>query len=622
MATSKNSLQELLNTVPKTITPKTLQTTVEKKVIGNGYTRLTILESADPQLDMGTWISENMDMVTAAYDENKNLLFRGFKPLDDKAVFPAIVQQVSGSELLDYTEPSTPRTQVGQKVYTSTEFPNEEYIVQHNEHSYSNHWPLRIFFYCDIPAEQGGQTPVCDSRAVYKLISEPVRKQFEQKNVMYVRNFSEELDISWEHFFQTSDKEKVAEYCKEKHIELEWKGSEELRTRQRSQSVLAHPVSGEKVWFNQAHLFHVTNLRDEVAGFLIDNYGEENLPRNAYYGDGSSIAKETLEEIKAAYSQAMFSFEWKAGDLIMLDNVLYSHGRNPYQGKRSILVAMTDEYPSRKQATATGAIDQKQVSHSRKQTASHYLNKLSSQTDEAVLKYKLALANRMMAAFNLEEGGISGHISLKVPGRENAFWVNPFGMLSEEVTPANLIMVDEQGTVLSGDHPVNVAGFCIHATIHKMYPHIHCIVHTHSPWGTVFSTLDRQLLPLDQNCCMFFGNHALFREYNGPVNDAEDAVKLAQTLNGQSAVILANHGAITCGDNIETAVMYMVALERAFRLNIIAMQTGEYKLIDDDVARMTKEWIANPIGFSIEFEALQRKVERMYPELLNYKPRQ
>lgn len=622
MATSKNSLQGLLNTVPKTITPNALHATVEKKLIGNGYTKLTILESADPQLELGKWISENMDKVAAAYEENKNLLFRGFKPLDAKAVFPAIVKQVSGSELLDYTEPSTPRTQVGQKVYTSTEFPEEEYIVQHNEHSYSNHWPLRIFFYCDIPAAEGGQTPICDSRAVYKLISEPVRKQFEEKHVMYVRNFSEELDISWEHFFQTSDKEKVAAYCSQKHIELEWKGNDELRTRQRSQAVLSHPVSDEKVWFNQAHLFHVTNLREEVAEFLLENYGEEHLPRNAYYGDGSRIAKDTLDEIKAAYSQAMLTFEWQAGDLIMLDNVLYSHGRNPYKGKRSILVAMTDEYPPTQPGAAAQpeAIDQKQVSNSRKQTAAHYLNKLNGQTDEAMLRYKLAIANRMMAAFNLEEGGISGHISLKVPDRENAFWVNPFGVLSEEVTPGNLIMVNEEGTVLSGDHPVNVAGFCIHATIHKMYPHIHCIVHTHSPWGTVFSALDRHILPLDQNCCMFFENHALFREYNGPVNDAADAVKLAQVLDGKNAAVLANHGAITCGENIETAIMYMVAIERAFRLNIIAAQTGNYKLIDEDVARMTKEWIANPIGFSIEFEALQRKVERLYPELLNYKP--
>jgi ribulose-5-phosphate 4-epimerase/fuculose-1-phosphate aldolase/alpha-ketoglutarate-dependent taurine dioxygenase len=621
MNDNKKSLQGLLGTKPKTVAVQVLNGDVEKKYFSNAYTKLTVLEAKDPSLELEKWITEHRDLVNAAFDENRNLLFRGFRPIDGKAAFPGVVKQLSGSELLDYTEPSTPRTQVGQKVYTSTEFPEEEYIVQHNEHSYSNHWPLKIFFYCSIPAAEGGQTPICDSRAVYNLIGDGVKKKFEEKNVMYVRNFTEELDISWQHFFQSSDKAQVAEYAKKKNIQLQWKDNDELRTSQQTQSVLTHPQTGEKVWFNQAHLFHVSNLREEVSTFLLENYGEEHLPRNSYYGDGSSISNETLNEIKAAYAKASLTFEWQEGDLIMLDNILYSHGRNPYKGKRSILVAMTDEYPSREAHNGANgkSVEQKQVSNSRKETAAYYLDKLNKETDHDTLKYKLAVANRMMSAFGLDEGGISGHISFKVPGRENAFWVNPFGILTEEVTPANLIMVDEEGKVLEGDHPVNVAGFCIHATIHKMYPHIHCIVHTHSPWNTVFSTLDKPILPLDQNCCMFFENHSLFREFNGPVNDVEDAGKLAKTIDGKSAVILSNHGVITCGENIETAIMYMIALERALRLNVLAMQTGKYKVIEDDVARATKDWISNPIGFAIEFEALQRKTERMYPELNNYK---
>lgn len=621
MNDTKKSLQGLLGTKPKTVAVQALNGDVEKKYFSNAYTKLTVLEAKDPSLELEKWITEHQELVNATFEENKNLLFRGFKPIDGKSAFPGVVKQLSGSELLDYTEPSTPRTQVGQKVYTSTEFPEEEYIVQHNEHSYSNHWPLKIFFYCSIPAAEGGQTPICDSRAVYNLIGDAAKKKFEEKNVMYVRNFTEELDISWQHFFQTSDKAQVAEYANKKNIQLQWKDNDELRTSQQTQSVLTHPQTGEKVWFNQAHLFHVSNLREEVSAFLLENYGEEHLPRNSYYGDGSSISNETLDEIKAAYAKASLTFEWQEGDLIMLDNILYSHGRNPYKGKRSILVAMTDEYPSREPGNGANgkAVEQKQVSNSRKETAAYYLDKLNKETDHDVLKYKLAIANRMMSAFGLDEGGISGHISFKVPGKENAFWVNPFGVLTEEVTPANLIMVNEEGNVLEGDHPVNVAGFCIHATIHKMYPHIHCIVHTHSPWNTVFSTLDTPILPLDQNCCMFFENHSLFREFNGPVNDVEDADKLAKTIDGKSAVILSNHGAITCGESIETAIMYMIALERALRINVLAMQMGKYKVIEDDVARATKDWISNPIGFAIEFEALQNKIERMYPELNNYK---
>ncbi|HEY0067748.1 MAG TPA: class II aldolase/adducin family protein [Flavisolibacter sp.] len=619
MALNKNSLAGLMGTTPKVVTSKARTEAVEKKRLGNEYTQITVLESGSPELELEKWIGANKELVDKTFREDRIILFRGFKPLAKKSLFSEVVRQLSGSELLEYTEPSTPRTQLEEKIYSSTEFPEEQFIVQHNEHSYSNHWPLKVFFYCETPAAQGGQTPVCDSRAVYRLLRPETVRKFEENGVLYVRNFSEEMDISWQQFFQTEDKDRVRAYCQEKNIRPEWKDNGELRTSQPAQSSFVHPELGEKVWFNQAHLFHYTNLNREVYEFLLENYGEENLPRNAYYGNGNAIEDETLEEIRAAYDKAMLAFDWQEGDLIMIDNMLYSHGRTPFKGKRSILVAMTDEYPQAAPAAGEPLVGQKQVSGSRKNTAEHFIGKMEAENTESALKYKLAIAYRIMAALNLEEGGISGHISLKVPGSSNQFWVNPFGLLSEEVTPDNLILVNEEGQVLSGDHPVNVAGFCIHAIIHKMYPGVHCIVHTHAPWGTAFAALDSLIEPVDQNCCMFFENHSLYREFNGPVNDVDDSMKLAKALDGRSAVILANHGALTCGESVETAVMYMVALERACRLNIIARQAGNYKLVSDDVARMTKEWIANPIGFKIEFDALQRKMERTYPDLINYK---
>lgn len=617
---TKNSLQGLMNTTPKAYTSPTQTEEVEKKNIGNKYTNITVLEAKNHELDLSKWITKNIDFVEKTFNDNRIILFRGFKPLDTKSHFSDIAQKMSNSNLLDYTEPSTPRTQLEEKIYSSTEFPQEQYIAQHNEHSYSNHWPLKIFFYCETPSQQGGQTPICDSRSVYKLINPATIKKFENSGVLYVRNFSEEMDISWKDFFQTDDKEKVYEYCKQKNIQVEWKDNEQVRMQQLSQATLVHPELGDKVWFNQAHLFHYTNLNVEVYKLLLETYGEENLPRNAYYGDGSLIDNNTLKEIREAYKKTMVIFDWQKGDLIMLDNILYAHGRYPFTGERKILVAMAEEYSENVNTREKGVVVEQQfVSHSRKKTAEHFIEKLRVENSPALLKYKLAIANRIMATEHLEEGGISGHISLKVPDSSNLFWVNPFGLLSEEVTPDNLILVNDQGEVVEGSHSVNVAGFCIHATIHKMYPEINCIVHTHSPWGTVFSALDNFLEPIDQNCCMFFENHALYKEYNGPVNDVEDSMKLAKALNGKNAIILANHGTITCGESIETAVMYMVAIERAFRINSIAKQTGKFNIIDKEVACTTRDWIANPIGFKIEFDALMRKVERIYPELMEYK---
>jgi ribulose-5-phosphate 4-epimerase/fuculose-1-phosphate aldolase len=261
------------------------------------------------------------------------------------------------------------------------------------------------------------------------------------------------------------------------------------------------------------------------------------------------------------------------------------------------------------------------VNQVRNTTASHFVSQSSANDDVEMLKYKLAAAYRIMVTENLDEGGISGHISMRVPGYTDRFWVNPFGKLAEEVTPENLVMVDHAGNVIEGDYPVNVAGFCIHEAIHRMHPEVKCAVHTHSPYGTLFSATGRKIEPLDQNCCMFFENHAIYDRYEGPVNDEDDAQRIAEAINGVDTVILKNHGTITCGTDIESAVMRMVAVERAYRLNILSTNLKNLALVDDETAAMTREWIGNGIGLSIEFNALLRKVERIYPDFKEFKPK-
>lgn len=583
--------------------------------------RIVSFQSKAPGQKLTDWAQQNHKWVDEVFDRHGAILFRGFAVDDD--AFYRFARQFS-RELMDYSEPSTPRTKLADKIYTSTEYPSEQVIPMHNEHSYSNHWPQRIWFNCSVPAARGGQSPLCDSRKVYEKISPAVREQFARKGVMYVRNFGKELDLPWQQVFGSEEKAAVEAHCRKAGIAFEWKENDNLRTRQVCQAVLPHPRTGEMLWFNQAHLFHLTNLDPDVRQFLMDRYGEANLPRNTYYGDGSPIPDAVLAEIREAYRQTQLVFDWQASDVVMLDNMLYAHGRNPFEGKRRVLVAMADPYTSHWQPAKPAAGDppegQQAVVKARKQTAQHFIRNHAAAQSPEEIKYRLAASYRIMVAEGLDEGGISGHITARVPGQPDRFWVNPFGLLAEEVTPQNLIMVDHSGNVLEGDYPVNVAGFCIHAAIHQARPDVHCVVHTHSPWGTLFSSLDKYIEPIDQNCCIFFEDHALYTQYNGPVNDPEDALQLAKTLGDKQAIILANHGTITCGDSIESAAMRMVAIERAFRLNILAMQTGTLKLVSPEIARLTREWVGNPMGFAIEFNALLRKAERLYPDLKAGKP--
>ena len=99
-------------------------------------------------------------------------------------------------------------------------------------------------------------------------------------------------------------------------------------------------MTGEWVWFNQAHLFHASALGEESRQGLLSTLGEENLPRNVYYGDGSPIPDEDLDIIREIYNQQKRVFPWQKGDITMIDNLLMAHGRNPYIGERKIIVAM------------------------------------------------------------------------------------------------------------------------------------------------------------------------------------------------------------------------------------------------------------------------------------------
>jgi hypothetical protein len=105
-------------------------------------------------------------------------------------------------------------------------------------------------------------------------------------------------------------------------------------------AIAKHPKTGESVFFNQLQLHHISCLDLDIRQSMLSVFGEENLPRNVYYGDGSPIEDSVMEEVGAVYEKAKISFPWQQGDVLMLDNMLAAHGRNPYAGDRKILVAM------------------------------------------------------------------------------------------------------------------------------------------------------------------------------------------------------------------------------------------------------------------------------------------
>jgi alpha-ketoglutarate-dependent taurine dioxygenase len=298
------------------------------------------VEAALPGLQLTRWLGDRRTQTRADLDRYGAVLFRGFA-VPDADAFGAAARAIS-PELLDYLERAAPRTEVADGVFTSTEFAADQWIPLHHEMSYSHNWPWLVYFYCDVPAACGGATPLASERAVFGRIPAEIRERFQRGGVRYVRNFGAELDLPWQEVFQTADRSVVEAYCRQSGTDFEWTGSDGLRTSAVRQAVARHPRTGERVWFNHAHLFHMSNMPPEVAEALLSDVGEHGLPRNAFYGDGEPIPNEVITLIGDLYRDAAVSFPWHRGDVLVVDNYLAVHGREPFTGDRRILVAMSD----------------------------------------------------------------------------------------------------------------------------------------------------------------------------------------------------------------------------------------------------------------------------------------
>jgi alpha-ketoglutarate-dependent taurine dioxygenase len=290
-------------------------------------------------VDLLDWARNNLDLIEARLLEHGAILLRDFQ-IESVEVFERFAK-IFDPRLLDYTEPSSPRSEVRQNIYTSTEYPASEWIRLHNEMSYLGVWPHKLFFFCLQPASQGGATPLAFSRVVYDLIDPKIRRRFIEKRVMYVRNFGDGLDLSWQRVFKTEERSEVERHCRAAAIDFEWVGEDRLRTRQIHQAVIRHPRTKDVVWFNQAHAFHASSLDPAVRESLLAEKRKQDLPRNAYYGDGTPIEDSVIAEILEAYRTAAVTFEWRRGDLLVAENMLVAHGRAPFSGARKVLVAMS-----------------------------------------------------------------------------------------------------------------------------------------------------------------------------------------------------------------------------------------------------------------------------------------
>lgn len=241
--------------------------------------------------------------------------------------------------------------------------------------------------------------------------------------------------------------------------------------------------------------------------------------------------------------------------------------------------------------------------------------------DEQTLRRQLAAVYRLVAHFRMTDL-IFTHISLRVPGPEHHFLINPYGLLFEEITASSLVKVGLDGQPV--DDPgakVNPAGFVIHSAIHRARDDAHCVLHTHSRAGCAVAALDEGLLPVNQMSLEFYERVA-YHDYEGIALNLDEQQRLVADLGHHHALILRNHGLLTVGETAARAFLRMFYLDRACEIQLAAAAAGPLRFPSTGVCEYTARQFegtvvgdyGDPEGMDLAWEALLRLLDRVAPD--------
>jgi len=231
-------------------------------------------------------------------------------------------------------------------------------------------------------------------------------------------------------------------------------------------------------------------------------------------------------------------------------------------------------------------------------------------------KQRLAASFRLFSRFGFDEG-VAGHITARDPQHSDCFWVNPFGVHFGQIRVSDLLLVDDKGEVLEGHYPVNTAAFAIHSRVHAARPEVVAAAHAHSMYGKSWAALGRPLDPITQDACAFYEDHAVFEDYTGVVYQTSEGDRIAQTLGRSKAIILRNHGLLTVGESVESAVWWFIAMDRSCHAQLLAEAAGKPIRIAHEHAVVARKQVGNEVGGWFQFQPLFNMISHAEPDLFD-----
>ena len=318
---------------------------------------------------LSAWLEANRDWVTEQLHQVGALLFRGFgvRGVDDVEVVARAIEPGLQNEYLG----SSPRVALSKSgyVFSASELPDFYPLPAHNEMSFTAKPPSRLFFACTIAPGKYGETPLVDFRAVYRDLDPALRERWARKGLRIIRNYSGPGETrkdffelkKWTEMFNTRDRAVVEATCAREGFQAVWKDNDRLALISHHQPVRSHPVTGEPVWFNHIHNFHLDAghleyfqvlkrrpslrhlrywaLARALSAWKRRTVAAEDQAMHATFADGSEIPSAEVDAVIRAIWKNLVITPWQQGDVVVIDNASTGHGRLPYEGPREVVVS-------------------------------------------------------------------------------------------------------------------------------------------------------------------------------------------------------------------------------------------------------------------------------------------
>jgi len=293
--------------------------------------------SVDADGDWLRWIAEQRAELAALLLRHGAVLITGL-PIRTAADL-ARVRSALGYRPAECREQFAARRELGDGVSTAPESASDREQCLHHEQGYGVEVPRIVLMACLVAAQTGGAMLLGDTRAALRRLPADLQQRFRSEGWVLKRNFRPRLGLPWSLAFGAQTPEEVERYCADGSIDWQWRRDGVLHVTQRRAAIVDHPITGDPCWFNDVAFFSQWSIDRAERDVLLGAFGQDGLPFNTYFGGGDLLGEDAYVRIVEAYKAVQRRIEWHAGDLLVLDNLLTAHGREPYRGTWEVAVA-------------------------------------------------------------------------------------------------------------------------------------------------------------------------------------------------------------------------------------------------------------------------------------------